>query len=205
VDKPPAEQEPALPERVREILAIAGFDLARLAPVEHFEDGWDRYKIVDHWPLPVPSVTNRDMCRFVGMHATDEQSLGLIMGEFPERLRAGPASDGPYIYCRGSMMDERSEPEAKKANKESILQVLSGFRNGVAAKHMSGVVIEITMYGEHKACRTQGEEADFASRGGHFTSRRIHNGTQWCVPESDATVRALWVDRHWAYSADPLQ
>ena len=109
------------------------------------------------------------------------------------------------MYCRGTLVSELGDEASKAANKEAVLQVLNGFRNAAAAKHMCGIVLELSMFGEHVSCKTQEEEAAAANRGGFFTSRRIHSGTQWCMPAEEAVVRALWLDTHWEYAADPLQ
>ena len=70
-----------------------------------------------------------------------------------------------------------------------------------STKHQCGVIIEVSMWGNHKPCRIVEDEWRWAGTPHCFTRVTDHIGSRRTMPSEDAVVRALWVDFEWPWES----
>ena len=162
-------------------------------PLTQKYDGWARAdtKGLSRLRRPLPGEVDGDLSLLVGLHATDEKGLRGILET--GRLLPGIASEGEYVFMKGYLAYEGNQ----RHNDEEAQRVLDRMREK-SNKHACGVIIEVSMFGIHKTCKTVAQEWVWAGKPDCFTCHRENNkGSRWTMPSANALVRALWLDLKW--------
>ena len=127
--------------------------------------------------------------------------ISLILRTNDGQLKPGRASWGNNHVCaKGFLAYGCGGEDAKRKNSGEARRILKKIREK-STKHASGVIIEVSMWGIHKACRHVAEEWGWAGKPHCFTRVTDRIGTGWTMPSEDAVVRALWVDFDWPWEA----
>ena len=97
-------------------------------------------------------VCGRPPGLFIGFHGTDDSGLLGILQTNGGQLKPGPASwGGNYVFVKGFFAS--GSEDGKQANSDEARRILRKIYEK-SRKRACGVIIEVSMWGVHKTCRT---------------------------------------------------
>ena len=189
------------PERVLQVFRMAGISQDNYEPLEWKFDNWARaHRRHRSQARPLPGeVCGGPPSLFIGFHGTDDSGLLAILKTNGGQLKPGPASwGGNYVYVKGFLAYGSGSEDGRQANSDEAQRILNRIREK-SSKHACGVIIEVSMWGVHKTCRSVADEWGWGGTPHCFTRAKDHTGSRWAMPSEDAVVRALWVDLNWPW------
>ena len=86
--------------------------------------------------------------------------------------------------------------EARIVDRQTVTKLNA---SSIEYANACGVIIEVSMWGVHKTCRSVADEWGWGGTPHCFTRAKDHTGSRWAMPSEDAVVRALWMDLDWPW------
>ena len=150
----------------------------RLRPLEWKFDNWARaHRRHRSQARPLPGkVCGGPPSLFIGFHGTDDSGLLAILQTNGGQLKPGPASwGGNYVFVKGFLAYGSGSEDGRQASSDEARRILRRIYEK-SSMHACGVVIEVSMLGVHKTCRTVAGEWDWA---GKATLLHTGQGPYW--------------------------
>ena len=184
------------PERVLQVFRMAGISQDNYEPLEWNFDNWARaHRRHRSQARPLPGeVFGGPPSLFIGFHGTDDSGLLAILQTSGGEPKPWPASwGGNYVCVKGFLAYASGSEDGRQANSDEAQRILNRIREK-SSKHACGVIIEVSMWGVHKTCRSVADEWGWGGTPHCFTRAKDHTGSRWAMPSEDAVVRPCVVD-----------